>query len=121
MSNNAFLQWSILALLAVVFFTLVDPFMYWMPDMAQMAALTVAAALLAVFAGFILAEKAGDERETQHRMRAGRAAFLAGITCLTFALLYQGFTHSLDPWIPLTLCAMLLAKLATRSYSESAN
>ena len=118
MNANNFLQWSILILLAVVLFTLVDPFMYWMPDMLQMGALTVASVLLAVIAGFVLAEKAADEREAQHRMQAGRAAFLAGISVLTTALLYQGLTHTLDPWIPLALCAMVFAKLAARWHSD---
>ncbi len=115
------IQCMILVLLAVVIFTLVDPFMYWMPSMAQIFALTIAAALLAVLAGFVLAENGGDEREVVHRMQAGRAAFLAGLTMLTIALLYQGFTHSIDPWIPLVLFAMVSAKLCARLYSERSN
>jgi len=114
-------QWIILALLALVLFTLVDPFMYWMPSMVQTTALTIAAALLAVLAGFVVAEKGGDEREIQHRMHAGRAAFLAGIAFLTAALLYQGFTHTIDAWIPVTLFAMVFAKLSARWYSERSN
>lgn len=115
---NTFLQWAILALLALVLFTLVDPFMYWMPSMVQMVALTVAAALLVLFCSFVIAEKGGDEREVQHRMLAGRAAFLSGIVFLTTALLYQGFTHTIDPWIPLSLCAMVFAKLVMRWYAQ---
>jgi len=81
----------------------------------------VAAALLAVFAGAVIAEKGGDEREVQHRMHAGRAAFLSGIALLTLALLYQGFTHAIDPWVPLTLFVMVLAKLSARWYSDRQN
>lgn len=115
------IQWTILVLLAVIFFTLLDPFMYWMPSMFQMAVLTIVAALIVVFAGFVVAEKGGDEREILHRMHAGRAAFLSGIALLTIALVYQGFTHAIDPWIPLTLFAMVLAKLCARWYSERSN
>jgi Na+/H+ antiporter NhaD/arsenite permease-like protein len=114
-------QWVILVLLAIVLFTFVDPFMYWMPTMIEMMVLTVVAALLAVMAGFVIAENGGDEREVLHRMHAGRSAFLAGITVLTFALLYQGFTHSIDPWVPLALFAMVFAKLITRWISERSN
>ena len=121
MNMNTLIQWALLALLAIVLFTLVDPFMYWMPSMTQMIAMTISAALLAVLAGFVIAEKGGDEREVQHRMHAGRAAFLAGIAVLTAALLYQGFTHTLDPWVPASLIGMVFAKLAARWYSEYRN
>lgn len=115
---NTYLPFTITALLAIVLFTLVDPFMYWMPSIVQMGALTIAAALLAVLAGFVVREKAGDERETQLRMLAGRAGFLAGIAVLTVALLFQGFTHSIDPWVPLALVGMVLAKLGVRLWAE---
>jgi len=115
---NNILSFSIVGVLAIVLFSLVDPFMYWMPSMVQMTALTIAAALLAAFAGFILREGAGDERETVLRMHAGRAAYLSGIAVLTIALVYQGFTHSIDPWIPLALATMVLAKLIARSSAE---
>ena len=121
MNMNTVIQWSTLVLLAMVLFTLVDPFMYWMPSMTQIIAMTISAALLAVLAGFVIAEKNGDEREVQHRMHAGRAAFLSGIVVLTVALAYQGFTHSIDPWVPATLICMVFAKLAARWYSEYRN
>lgn len=121
MNSNTVIQWAILILLTLVLFTLVDPFMYWMPSMVQVIALTVAAALLVVLSGFVVAERAGDEREVQHRMHAGRAAFLSGIAVLTVALLYQGFTHSIDLWVPLALFAMVLAKVVARWYSERSN
>jgi Na+/H+ antiporter NhaD/arsenite permease-like protein len=115
---NTYLPFSILVLLLIVLFTLVDPFMYWMPSGAQMFALTLAAALLVIFAAFVMREKAEDERAIQHRMHAGRAAFLAGVSVLTIALVYQGLVHSIDPWIPLSLGAMIAAKLVARLYAE---
>ena len=121
MKSNVLIQLAILVLLAIVLFTLVDPFMYWMPSMVQTSALTIAAALLIALAGFVIAEKGGDEREVQHRMHAGRAAFLSGIAVLTLALLYQGFTHAIDLWVPLALFAMVFAKVIARWYSENAN
>ena len=118
MNTNTAIQVAILALLVTLLFTLTDPFMYWMPTMLQMGTLTVAAALLVVFAGFVIRENAGDERETLHRMHAGRAAFLSGIAVLTIALLYQGFRHEIDFWIPLALGAMVFAKLIARWHSD---
>lgn len=118
--NNT-LHIGILALLALVLFTLVDPFMYWMPSMVQMIALTLVAGLLVAYVGLIVREEAGDERETMHRMHAGRAGFLAGIGILTAGLLYQGLLHVIDPWIPLALATMVISKMLARWYVERAN
>ncbi len=113
------LSFIILGLLAIVLFTLVDPFMYWMPSMVQVASLTIAAALLLVWVAFVMREGEGDEREIQLRAFAGRAAYLSGVTILTLALLVQGFQHTIDPWIPLTLIVMMVAKLGARVYGDT--
>lgn len=97
---------------------LTDPFMYWMPQALAMAALIIATALVALWAGMMLRERGGDEREAHHRMIAGRAGFLAGIVVLTTALVVQGFTHTIDPWIPLTIGVMVVGKLGARLYSD---
>ena len=115
---NNFLPIAIVGLLGVLLFTLTDPFMYWMPSMVQMLALTIAAALLVIFSGFFIRERAGDEREVLHRMQAGRAAFLSGISILTIALVFQGLHHEIDAWIPMALIAMISAKLVARWYAE---
>lgn len=112
------LSFIILGFLALVLFTLVDPFMYWMPSVVQMAALTIAAALLIVWVSFILREGEGDEREIQLRAFAGRAAYLSGVGALTLALLVQGFQHAIDPWIPGALIVMMIAKLTAHLYGD---
>lgn len=115
---NNILSFIILSLLAVVLFTLVDPFMYWMPSVVQMGALTFAAVLLVAWVAFVLREASGDEREVQLRAHAGRAAYLSGVGVLTVALLVQGLQHTIDPWIPLTLIVMIVAKLGARLYGD---
>ena len=99
-------------------FALTDPFMYWMPDMAAMVVLVVAAALSAVWAGFVAREHGGDERDVHNRMFAGRVAYLSGIAVLTAALVVQGLQHALDPWIPAALGVMVVAKIAARWYAD---
>lgn len=106
-----------LALLAVLLL-ISDILPFWMPDMLGMIVLVVLAVLMLVFAGFVLRENGGDERDMEHRMYAGRAAYLSGIGVLTLALLVQGFMHAVDPWIPAALSAMLLAKLLSRLYLD---
>jgi ABC-type branched-subunit amino acid transport system permease subunit len=105
----------VLTIAAVVALTLLtDPFMVLMPDMAQMIVLALATALICGWVGLIMLEKQGDEREVSHRMYAGRAAYLSGVSLLTIALVYQGLTHTVDFWIPVTLGVMLIAKLSAR-------
>ena len=95
-----------------------DPFMLWMPSVAQTTVLLGAAVLACVWAGFVMYERSNDEREAFHKMHAGRVAYLSGIAVLTVALVVQGFAHAIDPWISAALGAMVISKLVARSYSE---
>jgi hypothetical protein len=117
MKNNFSL--TVAVLLAVSLLLLTDPFMLWMPPMAAMGALLVAAVLLAVWVGFVIRETAADEREALHRMNAGRAGYLAGLAVLTCALVVQGLSHHIDPWIAGALIAMVFAKLIVRARTEA--
>ncbi len=97
---------------------LTDPFMFWMPPAAAMAALLLVAVLLCVWAGFVMYERVEDERDVLNRMHAGRTAYLAGVVVLTVGLLWQGFNQHIDPWIALALGTMVLAKLAAGLYAN---
>ena len=103
-------------ILLVVFLGLLsDPFMVLMPPPVAMAVLVLAAALSAAFAGLVVAERPGDEREDAHRAAAGRAAYLAGIVVLALGLLIEGFSaHHVDPWLLGALAAMIVAKVLAR-------
>ena len=115
---NKFFYIGTAVLLIVLLVLLSDPFMLWMPAKAQMAVLVSAAVLVALWAGFVMYEKADDERELVHKMHAGRVSYLSGITVLTLALIYQGFVHTIDPWISFALGVMVVSKLFARLYSE---
>lgn len=106
------------AVLLILLTFLSDPFMLWMPDFAQMMALLAAAVLACVWAGFVMYERTSDERDALHRMNAGRMAYLSGIAVLTVALVVQGFSHNVDPWISGALGIMVLVKLGSRLYSD---
>ncbi len=93
--------------------------MLWMPPMAAMSALAAVAVVMSLWSGFVLKEKAGDERELLHRMNAGRVAYLSGIATLTMAVLWQGFTlHHIDPWVAFTLIVMVSTKIISRTVLE---
>lgn len=104
--------------LTVLLVLLADPF-GWMPPMGAMIALLAATIFLILFAGFVMQENGGDEREVVHRMNAGRIAYLSGIGTLTIGLIMQGFAHAIDPWILAALGVMVLAKIVSRFYSDT--
>ena len=116
MKNNIFPILTALALV-VLLTLLTDPFMLWMPPMAAMAALLGATVLLGAWAGLVMYEKVGDEREREHRMHADRFAYLFGIAILTAALVVQGLSHHIDLWVALALGSMVVAKLVARLYA----
>jgi peptidoglycan/LPS O-acetylase OafA/YrhL len=107
--------------LVLVFFlvTLADLVPFWMPKMNEMMLLLIVSVLLLVWASFVMFEQVADEREAVHRMDAGRIAYLSGIGVLTLALIVQGFSHTIDPWISISLCTMVLSKLAARLYFDT--
>jgi hypothetical protein len=112
------MQYAVAISLTVMLVALADLLPFWMPDMGEMLALTVASVLLIVWAGFVMFEKAVDEREVTHRMHAGRVAYLAGLAVLTLGLVVQGFAHAIDPWIAGALVTMVLSKLGARMWLE---
>ena len=93
--------------------------MIFMPSHVQMIVLAIAAAAICGWAGLVLQEKNGDEREVSHRMHAGRAAYLSGVLVLTIALIYQGLTHNIDMWVPISLATMIVSKGIARYVLEA--
>jgi hypothetical protein len=106
--------------LVLVFFlaTLADLVPFWMPQMNEMMLLLIVSVLLLVWVGFVMFEQVGDEREAVHRMNAGRIAYLSGIGVLTLGLVVQGFNHSIDPWIAVSLAVMVVSKLSAYLYAS---
>lgn len=117
MRNNV-LEAVVTVCLIALAILLLNPFQFWMPDMMVMAVLAVTLGFFGIFASFILRERVGDERDGQHRTLAGRNAFLAGAGVLTLAIVVQGYTHTVDPWLVATLIAMIIVKLLTRMWSD---
>ena len=111
-------QYLITLALVVLLVLLGNPFMFWMPSMLATTLLLAAALLAVVYAGFILKENGGDERDVLHRMLASRAAYLTGVGILTLALLVQGLMYHIDPWIPLALALMVTAKVVARAWAN---
>lgn len=117
MRNNLLESFVAICLVALAIL-LLNPFQFWMPDMMVMVMLAVTLGLFGIFASFILRERVADERDGQHRTLAGRNAFLAGSGVLTLAIVVQGYTHSVEPWLVVTLITMIIVKILTRVWSD---
>lgn len=117
MRNNSI---QIIVALVIVFFLLAlgDFLPFWMPNMNEMLVLLIVTLLMLVWSGFVMYEKATDEREVMLRMHAGRIAYLSGIGVLLVALIVQGFEHAIDPWIMLAIAVMVITKLGARLYLD---
>ena len=74
--------------------------------------------LFGLFASFVLKERAGDEREGQHRTLAGRNAFLAGSFIILLGIAFQSYIHTVDPWLVGALVVMIVVKIGTRQWSD---
>ena len=117
MKNNL-IETIVTVCLVVLAILLLNPFHFWMPDMVVIGMLAITLGLFGVFASFILRERVVDERDGLHRTLAGRNAFLAGSGVLTVAIVIQGYTHSIDPWLVIALTTMIIVKILTRIWSD---
>ncbi len=97
---------------------LLNPMDFWMPDMVVMFMLAFALVLFALFASFVLKEKAFDERDIVNRSLAGRNAFLSGSAVLMLGIVWQGYSHTVDPWLVVSLVVMIIVKIGTRFRSD---
>jgi hypothetical protein len=118
MMPKIFSETVIAALLVVFLVWFVNPFGFWMTDAFHMTLLGLIVALFAVFAMFLWRETAVDEREQLHRFIGTRFAYTAGGVLLLIGIVLQAVSHEIDPWLPLVLTGMVLAKILGRVFAE---
>jgi len=112
----------IFVLLLLIFVSLLYvPSNILMPMRLDMVAIVLLIASFFVFATLYWREKPTDERESFHRLEAGRTAFLAGSTVMVLALTVQTFEHDVDPWLIISLLVMVTFKLFSRIWSRLSN
>ena len=110
---------TVVTILLVIFLVwFVNPFGFWMTDAFHMTLLGLIVTLFAIFAMFLWREIVVDEREQLHRFIGTRFAYTAGGVLLLIGIIVQAFGHRIDPWLPLTLTGMVLAKILGRLYAE---
>jgi hypothetical protein len=113
-----FLTISVLILLVL----LTDPFMVFMNAMQLYIVLALFTGVLAVWVGIVVREESKDERDLAHRAFAARMGYLAGVSVLGAAVVYQALVlHAVSVWSLCALATMLMVKLFARMYIESRN
>ena len=105
-------------ILVVLIVLVLNPFHFWMPMPLHVMVLGATIAVFGVVAGFVMRERAIDERDVAHRMRAGRIAFLTGTAILVIGIVVQSFMYEVDPWLAGALAGMLIAKMLARVYED---
>ncbi len=116
--SKIFSEKMVAVVLVMLLVWFVNPFGFWMTDAFHMTLLGMIVTLFAVFAMFLWRELAMDEREQLHRFIGTRFAYTAGGTLLLLGIIVQAFSHKIDPWLPLVLTGMVLAKILGRMYAE---
>ena len=117
MKNNLAETFVACALILIALLIL-NPFHFWMPDMAHITMLVAFLVVFGVFATYILREKILDERDAFHRMFADRMAYLAGTSVLFVAIAYGAWIDAVDSWLVGSLVVMIIVKLGARFYSD---
>lgn len=105
---------GLMALLALLF----DPFHIYMNYKGYIFLSGLAAGVYFILVSFVWGEKVSDERENEHRFLASRIAYLAGSMILILGIIVQSRTMHVDPWLPIALAVMFVAKLFSRIYAE---
>jgi len=116
-SSEVIISIIFLALLVLV----ADPFMKFMSHSLAYILLLALVIIFALFAGFVWREKAADERESLHRLTAGRVGYLLGTAGLLVGIVAEGFSGHIDPWLLIALGAMILGKLLSFVWSRNKN
>lgn len=105
---------SIILIALLAFF--LNPLELMMPASMHMIMIPLLLVLFAVLTGVLWKETPGDEREQLHKFISSRFAYFAGITTLVVGIVVQSFQNAIDPWLIVTICVVLLAKIAGLIY-----
>ncbi len=121
MKHNSFVSEIILAAAMITLLVvLAHPFDKAMTmSMSTLTTVNIVLVLVfSVFASFIWKEKARDERESLHRLIAGRIGFLVGAATLLLGIVIQSFHGNLDNWLIIALLGMIIGKIAGSVYGR---
>jgi len=117
--KNKFISELILSvvLIGLLLFFL-NPVLVFLPRPMHPFMIPLLVILFIILAGMLWKERPGDEREQLHTFIASRFAYFAGVAVLTIAIVVQHGQGSIDPWLIIAICIMLLAKIIGLLYGH---
>jgi fumarate reductase subunit D len=118
MTNNYKQESIVSVILVILLILLTHPFGWFKQENLSFITMCTIVPVFIVFAALVWKERALDERESFHRMIAGRFAFLVGSGVLVVGIVYQKLYGTLDKWLVFALAAMVLGKIFGRVYSK---
>lgn len=105
--------------LIILVVALCNPFDLFMTNMMYMVVIALLVVVVGLFAGLVVHESITDEREAEHRDRAGRAGYTAGLSIILLGIVVQVLKHEqIDGWLLTALVAMIVIKTISRAYSR---
>lgn len=113
-----FSEISIALILLILLVCFVSPFSLWISEAVHMIFLGLMIVVFSLFAIFVWRERFEDEREQFHGLLSARFSYLAGASVLVIGITVEAFSHTINPWLPVSLGVMVLAKMATRLWAE---
>jgi len=106
------------SLLLAILVLILKPAKLLMPQSTEMMLIFFMLLSFIVFSAILWKEKSFDERDNLHRLNAGRFSFFIGTLVIITGIIVQSFKHNIDPWLIYVLIAMVLAKIASRIYTQ---
>jgi uncharacterized membrane-anchored protein len=107
------MEWLSGTLVVVSLIALVNPFDLLMSFGVEMGIITILALGMATFGVYLWQEQPADEREAHYGTIASRLAYFSGALVLLIGIAIQFTASRIDPWLPGSLAAMVLAKMAS--------
>lgn len=114
-----FLGETIISLFLVgllVFF--INPLDLLMPKELHLFMIPSLILFFVIFAGVVWKEKTTDERQELHKFIASRFAYFASVSILVIGIIYQSIYGSIDPWLVIAVCVILLSKIFGLMYGH---
>ncbi len=118
MKENFLGEIAISAVLIGILAFFLEPLNLMMPDIMHPVMVPVLAIVFVILAASLWKENRGDERVEYHKFISSRFAYFAAVATLVVAIIFQTLRSELDPWLVVTVCILLLAKIAGIIYAN---
>ena len=118
MKNNFTIEIIISILLISILVFFVNPLDLLMPHAMHPFMVPILILLFVVFTSFLWREQPGDERDQFHKYISSRFAYFAGVGILIIGIVAQSMTRTIDSWLVISICVILLAKIIGTIYAN---